>query len=57
MTKKLRVGLIGSGGIAQSHMRGWEENENAEVVAICDIKREEAAEKLPAAFQTLDRAA
>jgi len=39
MTKKLRVGLIGAGGIAQSHMRGWEENENAEVVAICDIKR------------------
>ncbi len=39
MTKKLRVALIGAGGIAQSHMRGWEENENAEVVAICDIKR------------------
>ena len=40
MTRKLRVGLIGAGGIAQSHMRGWEENENAGVVAICDIKRE-----------------
>ncbi len=39
MTKKLRVGLIGAGGIAQEHMQGWEENENAEVVAICDIKR------------------
>ena len=39
MTKKLRVGLIGAGNIAQPHMRGWEENENAEVVAICDIKR------------------
>jgi len=39
MARKLRVGLIGTGGIAQSHMRGWEENENAEVVAICDIKR------------------
>jgi len=40
MTNRLRVGLIGAGGIAQSHMRGWEENENAEVVAICDIKRQ-----------------
>ncbi len=39
MAKKLRVGLIGAGGIAQSHMRGWEENEHAEVAAICDIKR------------------
>ncbi len=39
MTRKLRVALIGAGGIAQSHMGGWEENENAEVVAICDIKR------------------
>jgi len=39
MKDKLRVGLIGAGGIAQSHMQGWEENENAEVVAICDIKR------------------
>ncbi len=39
MAKKLRVGLIGAGGIAQSHMRGWKENQDAEVVAICDIKR------------------
>ena len=39
MKDKLRVGLIGAGGIAQQHMRGWEENEHAEVVAICDIKR------------------
>jgi len=39
MKDKLRVGLIGAGGIAQEHMRGWEENEYAEVVAISDIKR------------------
>ncbi len=48
MQKKLRVGLIGAGGIAQSHMAGWEENQNAEVVAICDIKRkarEDTAER------------
>jgi len=40
MARKLRVGLIGAGGIAQSHMQGWEENEHTEVVAICDIKRQ-----------------
>ncbi len=39
MTEKLRVGLIGAGGIAQHHMAGWEENQDAEMVAICDIKR------------------
>jgi len=40
MSKKLRVGLIGAGNIAQVHMAGWDENQDAEVVAICDIKRE-----------------
>ena len=40
MTKKLRVGLVGGGSIAQHHMAGWEENQDAEVVAICDIKRQ-----------------
>ncbi len=40
MPKKLRVGLIGAGGIAQAHMKGWQENRYAEVVAIADLKRE-----------------
>ena len=56
MTKKLRVALIGAGGIAQAHMGGWEENENAEVVAICDIKRkarEDTAKRWDVAKNTL----
>jgi len=36
--KKLRVGVIGTGGIAQgNHMPAWQKVPNAELVAICDI--------------------
>jgi predicted dehydrogenase len=35
--KKLKVGVIGVGGIAGSHMPGWEASEHAEVVAGADI--------------------
>lgn len=46
MSKKLRVGVIGAGGIATSvHMPSLAEIENVEVVAICDL-REEKAKKL-----------
>ena len=38
MPKKLRVGIIGSGGIAQgAHMPAWEKVRDAEMVAVCDI--------------------
>jgi predicted dehydrogenase len=37
MTKKLKVGLIGLGGIANLHAGGWKESEHAELVAGCDI--------------------
>ncbi len=37
MAKKLKVGLIGVGGIARVHMPGWLENPNAEIVAGCDV--------------------
>jgi predicted dehydrogenase len=33
----LKVGVIGVGGIARTHMPGWEASEHAEVVAGCDI--------------------
>jgi len=33
----LKVGVIGVGGIARSHMPGWEASEDAEVVAGSDI--------------------
>ncbi len=35
--KKLRIGLVGAGNIAKTHLRGYQGVENAEVVAICDI--------------------
>jgi len=38
MTERLKVGIIGVGGIARTHMPGWEASEHAEVVAGCDIR-------------------
>ena len=37
MTDKLKVGIIGIGGIARTHLPGWAASEYAEVVAGCDI--------------------
>ena len=37
---KLKVGVIGVGGIARTHMPGWAASENAEVVAGCDLNSE-----------------
>jgi predicted dehydrogenase len=37
MSKKLKVGIIGVGGIARTHMPGWAESEYTEVVAGSDI--------------------
>lgn len=45
MDKKLKVGVIGAGGICRScHMPGYSRMENVEVVAICDIRVEKAKE-------------
>jgi len=44
MKKKIRIALIGSGGIAHSHLGGINEYKNAEVVIACDVN-EEAAKK------------
>ncbi len=35
--KKLRVALIGTGNIAETHITRYEANPNAEIVAVCDI--------------------
>ncbi len=44
MRDKLRVGIIGTGAIAQSnHIPGWQQCELAEIVATCDIDPEAAA--------------
>jgi predicted dehydrogenase len=37
MGKKLKVGILGLGGIANLHVGGWEISEHAELVAGCDI--------------------
>ncbi|MDP6779046.1 MAG: Gfo/Idh/MocA family oxidoreductase [Candidatus Latescibacteria bacterium] len=37
MAKKLKVGIIGVGGIAGSHIPGWEASEHAELVAGSDV--------------------
>jgi len=41
---KVRVGIIGTGGIAQGHIDRLLNNPNAEIAALCDI-REEALER------------
>jgi predicted dehydrogenase len=49
--KKLRVGLIGAGGIVRgAHLNpGWKAVPNVEIVAVCDV-RKEAAEALAKDF-------
>lgn len=43
MSKKLRIGLVGAGGIATvAHMPGYAKMNNVEIVAVCDIKPEKA---------------
>jgi predicted dehydrogenase len=37
MAKKLKVGIIGIGGIARTHLPGWQASEHAELVAAADI--------------------
>jgi len=39
--EKLRVGIIGAGGIARhAHIRAFKAQKDAEVVALCDVKKE-----------------
>lgn len=37
---KVKIGVIGVGGIAQVHLKNISENEQAELVAVCDISEE-----------------
>jgi predicted dehydrogenase len=47
---KLRIGLIGAGGIARAaHIPGWNTVPNVEIVAVCDV-RKETAESLAREF-------
>ena len=36
----LKVGLVGVGGISGNHIPAWEDMENAELTALCDIRPE-----------------
>ena len=36
----LKVGLVGVGGISGTHIPAWEEMENAELTALCDVRPE-----------------
>lgn len=36
-TKKVRIGIIGCGGIAHAHMKAYLEQPDVEIVAGCDI--------------------
>ncbi len=49
----LRVALVGAGGISGAHMPVWQKMEDAEVVAICDI-REEQMDKYDVAHRYTD---
>lgn len=40
MAKTLKVGVIGVGGIANTHFPGWEQSPHAEVVALSDVSEE-----------------
>ena len=44
MSKTLRVGTIGAGGIASAHIKRLQDIKGVEVVAVCDIRKEAADE-------------
>ena len=60
MPKKVKVGIIGTGGISRMHIEGYQKCPNAEVVAACDIvpeRVEAAGEKfgIPHRFTSVGR--
>lgn len=42
--KKIRLGLIGCGGMMKSHAQGVQKVEGVEITAVCDVKMERAQE-------------
>jgi len=40
MSKKLRVGIIGTGSISHMHSASYQQHESAEITALCDIDEE-----------------
>ncbi|MDH5688413.1 MAG: Gfo/Idh/MocA family oxidoreductase [Candidatus Bathyarchaeota archaeon] len=44
MAEKIRLGFVGCGGIAESHLKGLIRNSYAEVAAFCDVRLSQAEE-------------
>jgi predicted dehydrogenase len=42
MAKKIKVGIIGTGQIGKSHVRNYQGIPEAEIVAVCDLRKSEA---------------
>ena len=45
MENKLKIAVIGCGGISNCHLGGYSRNPNVEIYALCDINRARAEEK------------
>lgn len=43
--KKLKIGIIGAGGISEVHIAGYKECENVKLHVICDVDEQRAKEK------------
>lgn len=43
---KQQIALVGTGGISQSHLKGWAEQPDAEVVLVCDVNEELARSRV-----------
>ena len=44
MEKKLKIGIIGTGSISESHIHAYRKNPNVEVYAFCDIRKDRLKE-------------
>ena len=42
MTNKLKIGIIGAGGISHAHMNGYTQLKDVEIYAVCDLNTERA---------------
>src|SRR5699024_7808401 len=43
--EKIKVGVIGAGSISQFHFESYKNNDNVDIVAVCDLNGERAREK------------
>jgi len=43
--EKLKIGIIGCGGIARAHINGYAQNDNVELIAFCDLKEDNAQQR------------